>query len=339
MEILKEIERKMNLASEDLVNDVKKIKGDILILGISGKIGYNLAAMLMDAIKKSGVEKKVYGAARFSNGMDARKELEDLGVETIISDFMDDESLKSLPQVDNVIYMVGYKFGATGNEPYTWAVNSYLPGRVSEIFKDSKIVAYSTGCVYPLVSLNDAAPSEEYPPNALGEYAQSCLGRERIFEHFSKTNGTPMVIYRLNYAIDVRYGVLVELAQTIKNKKSVNLTMGHVNVIWQPDSCEMAIRSLLHTTSPANILNITGPETLSVRWLAERLGESMGLPVTFEGTEDETALLSNASKSHELFGYPKTTVREMIDMIAIWIMNDGETDDKPTHFQQREGKY
>ena len=339
MEILKEIERKMNLASEDLVKDVKKIKGDILILGISGKIGYNLAAMLMDAIKKSGVDIKVYGAARFSSGMDARQELEDLGVQTMVADFMDDESLKALPKVENVIYMVGYKFGATGNEPYTWAVNSYLPGRVSEIFKDSKIVAYSTGCVYPLVSLNDAAPSEEYPPDALGEYAQSCLGRERIFEHFSKSNGTPMVIYRLNYAIDVRYGVLVELAQTIKDKKPVNLTMGHVNVIWQPDSCEMAIRSLLHTTSPANILNITGPETLSVRWLAERLGEAMDLPVTFEGTEDETALLSNASKSHELFGYPKTTVREMIDMIAIWIMNDGETDDKPTHFQQREGKY
>ena len=339
MEILKEIERKMNLASDDLVKDIKEIKGDILILGISGKIGYNLAAMLMDAIKKSGVDIKVYGAARFSSGMEARQELEDLGVETMVADFMDDESLKALPKVENIIYMVGYKFGATGNEPYTWAVNSYLPGRVSEIFKDSKIVAYSTGCVYPLVSLNDAAPSEEYPPDALGEYAQSCLGRERIFEHFSKTNGTQMVIYRLNYAIDVRYGVLVELAQTIKSKKPVNISMGHVNVIWQPDSCEMAIRSLLHTSSPANILNITGPETLSVRWLAERLAHAMDLPVTFEGTEDETALLSNASKSHELFGYPKTSVREMIDIVATWIKNDGDTDDKPTHFQQREGKY
>lgn len=339
MKKLLEIEKNMNKASKDLIEDVKIIEGDILILGVSGKIGYNLAAMLMDAINKAGVEKKVYGAARFSKGMDARKEFEDIGVKTLVADFMDEESLASLPKVKNVIYMVGYKFGATGNEPYTWAVNSYLPGRVSEVFKDSKIVAFSTGCVYPLVNVKDAAPSEEYPPDALGEYAQSCLGRERIFEHFAKTNETEMVIFRLNYAIDVRYGVLVELAQTIKAGKEVDLSMGHVNVIWQPDSCEMAIRSLLHTSSPANILNITGPETLSVKWLAERLAEEMNLPVKFVGEEEDTALLSNASKSHRLFGYPKTSIREMIHYVGTWIKNDGETDHNPTHFQEREGQY
>lgn len=339
MKRIQEIDNLMNTPSQALIDDVKKIDGDILILGVSGKIGYNLSALLMSALREAGIEKKVYGVARFSAGPSSREPFEALGMETIVADFMDDESLRSLPRVKNVIFMVGYKFGTTGNEAYTWAVNSYLPGRVSEVFKDSNIVAYSTGCVYPLVDVRQAAPSEEVAPDPLGEYAQSCLGRERIFEHFSITNNTPMVIYRLNYAIDVRYGVLVELAQTIQAGRPVDISMGHVNVIWQPDSSEMAIRSLLHTTVPANVINITGPETLSVRWLSERIAEGLGKEVTFVGTESDSALLSNASKSHELFGYPQTTIREMIDLVCEWTLLEGDLLDKPTHFQEREGKY
>lgn len=334
-----QIEEVMNTPSQELIDDVKKIEGDIIILGVSGKVGYNLSALLMKSLKANNQSNKVYGVARFSNGASDQKKFQDLGMETIVADFLNEEDLKALPKVENVIYMVGYKFGSTGNESYTWALNSYLPGRVADHYKDSKIVAFSTGCVYPLVDVTAGAPSEEMAPDAVGEYAQSCLGRERMFEYFAKANKTETLIFRLNYAIDVRYGVLIELANTIKKGRPIDLTMGHVNVIWQPDVSEMAIRSLLHTTVPANIVNITGPETLSVRWLGERLAEAMGREVSFVSEESPTALLSNASKSHKMFGYPKTNIREMIDLVATWVNNDGDQIDKPTHFQERDGKY
>lgn len=333
------IEEMMNTPSQELIDDVKNIKGDIIILGVSGKVGYNLSALLMKSLQANNQTNKVYGVARFSNGASEQQKFQDLGMETIVADFLNEDDLGKLPKVENVIYMVGYKFGSTGNESYTWALNTYLPGRVADHFAKSKIVAFSTGCVYPLVSVKDGAPSEEMGPDAVGEYAQSCLGRERMFEYFAKANKTETLIFRLNYAIDVRYGVLIELANTIRDNKPIDLTMGHVNVIWQPDVSEMAIRSLLHTSSPANIVNITGPETLSVKWLGERLAEAMGKEVTFQGVESESALLSNASKSHKMFGYPKTNIREMIELIATWVNNDGEQIDKPTHFQEREGKY
>ncbi len=336
---LEYIEEQLVKPSQDLIEDVKKIDGDIIILGVSGKIGYNLSALLMNALKEVGINKKVYGVARFSEGLSGRKKYEDLGMETIVADFLNEEDLKSLPQVKNVIFMVGYKFGSFGNEAHTWALNTYLPGRVADYYKDSNIIAFSTGCVYPLVDVRQGAPDELFMPEAIGEYAQSCLGRERMFEYFANKNNTPTVIFRLNYAIDVHYGVLIELAETIKNGDAIDLSMGQVNVIWQPDVSEMAIRSLLHTTAPANILNITGPETLSVRWIGERLGELMDLPVKFMGEEAQTALLSNASKSHKLFGYPKTSIMEMLEIVSAWILQDGRLIDKPTHFQEREGKY
>lgn len=339
MRTLQSIEDMMNTPSSTLIEDIKNLEGDVIILGVSGKIGYNLSILLTKALKEAGKTNKVIGVARFSDGVKTRAKFDALGIETIVCDFMDDASLKSLPQVENVIFMAGYKFGTSGNEDYTWAINSYLPGKVAEHYKDSKIVVFSTGCVYPLVDITGAAPSEEDPLGAVGEYAQSCLGRERIFEYFSKKNHTPMLIFRLNYAIDVRYGVLLELAQTIYQDQPIDLTMGQVNVVWQPDVSEAAIRSLLHTQVPANILNYTGPETLSVRWISERMAEKMGKTVSFVSEEATTALLNNASKAHELFGYPKTTIREMIDIVCEWVMLGGGVDDKPTHFQEREGRY
>lgn len=336
--LIDKLEEQMITPSASLVESVKDLTDDILILGVSGKMGVTLARLLKNAINQAGLAHKVYGVARFSDEK-SREVLENHGIETIKADFLNDEDLQKLPKVRHVIYMVGYKFGATGNEPYTWAINAYLPGKVCEYFTDSDIVAFSTGCVYPLVPTTEGAPSEEISPNPLGEYAQSCLGRERIFEHFSKENGTKVLIYRLNYAIDLHYGVLLELAQTIMNEEPIDVTMGHVNVIWQKDACEIAIKCLFETTSPANIMNVTGPETLSVRWLSERLAEKLNKKVTFIGEEQPTALLSNASKCHETFGYPETTIREMIEMTATWVLNDGSTLDKPTHFQEREGKY
>lgn len=336
---LEGIEFETNNPSSELINDIaQNLKDDVIILGISGKMGINLALLLKKAITANHLPYKVYGAARFTDEAN-RDLLEAEGILTIKIDFLNDEELHKLPKVKNVIFMVGYKFGATGNEAYTWAINAYLPGRVCAYYSEANIVAFSTGCVYPLSSVRKGAPSEEMPPEPLGEYAQSCLGRERIFEHFSKENGTKVTIFRLNYSIDLKYGVISELGQSILAGEAIDLSMGQVNVIWQKDACEMAIRSLFVASSPANILNITGPESLSVRWIAERLSEALHKEVCFVGEEQEEALLSNASKSHKLFGYPKTSIREMIDITAYWLLNGGKLSNKPTHFQEREGKY
>lgn len=337
MNIIEQIEQQMTQPSLDLIADIAKIDGDIMILGVSGKMGYHVASLLLNAIRLANCTKTVYGVARFSER--GKERYEALGCVTIAADFMKEEDLAKLPHVKNIIYMVGYKFGTQGNESFAWALNSYLPGRIAQTFPDSNIVVFSTGCVYPLVDVRYGAPSEEMAPQAAGEYAQSCLGRERVFEHFSKVNQTKMVIFRLNYAIDVRYGVLMEIANAVNQELPIDLRMGHVNVIWQPDACEYAIRSLLHAESPANVINITGPETLSVRWLAEQFGTALNKEPIFAHEEESTALLSNASKAHALMGYPKTSIRQMIQLISSWIQAGGEVADKPTHFQERNGNY
>nr|WP_308742702.1 NAD(P)-dependent oxidoreductase [uncultured Anaerocolumna sp.] len=339
MNYVESLKESMYIPSEELVDDMKEIDGDIMILGVSGKMGLNLAKLVKRASNKSESMKKIYGVARFSESDGIREELESEGIETIKCDFMSEDQLEGLPKVKNVIYMVGYKFGTVGNEDYAWAINSYLPGRIASKYKDSNIVAFSTGCVYPLVKMSEGAPSEEFPPEAVGEYAQSCLGRERIFQYFSKQNKTPTTIFRLNYAIDLRYGIVSEIAQSVLNEWPIDLTMGHANVIWQKDACEMAIRSLRVASTPANIINVTGPETVSIRWMAERFAEKFNKTPKFIGSESDIALLSNASKAHAIFGYPKTTIREMIDITAEWLLNGGDTIDKPTHFQERQGKY
>lgn len=339
MMTLNEIELEKNIASKDLLKDVsEKLDDDVLILGVSGKMGVNLALLLKNAIDEHELPYKIYGAARFSNE-ESKKKLDDYGIHTIRMNFLNTEDLSSLPKTKNVIFMVGHKFGTQGNESYTWAVNTYLPGKICELYPDSNIVAFSSGNVYPLSSVKVGAPSEEQSLGPIGEYAQSCLGRERIFEHFSKENGTNVTIFRLNYAIDLKYGVLSELGQSILNDEPIDLTMGQVNIISQKDACEMAIRSLFVAESPANVLNITGPETLSVKWLSERLAEKLDKDVRYTGEEQETALLNNASKSHKLFGYPKTTVREMIDYTSYWLLQGGQLADSPTHFQERKGRF
>ncbi len=339
MNRIESIRESMYTPSPELVDDMDKIDGDIMILGVSGKMGLTLAKLVKRASDQLQSKKKVYGVARFSESNNIQEELELEGIETIKCDFMSEDQLERLPDVKNIIYMVGYKFGTVGNEDYTWAINSYLPGRIASKYKASNIVAFSTGCVYPLVKLAAGAPSEEYPPEAMGEYAQSCLGRERIFQYFSKCNKTPVTIFRLNYAIDLRYGILSEIAQAVLKEEPIDLTMGHANVIWQKDACEIAIRSLTVASSPANVVNVTGPETVSIKWIAERFAEEFNKTPIFIGSESDTALLSNASKAHALFGYPKTTIREMIDITSEWLRSGGDTIDKPTHFQERQGKY
>jgi nucleoside-diphosphate-sugar epimerase len=338
MKTVQELEAVLAKPSPELIQDIADIKGDIMLLGVGGKMGPSLARLAINAIKEAGISKKVIGASRFSSS-GLKEELEADGLETIQVDLLNDEQLQQLPKVENVIYMAGNKFGTMGNEHFTWAMNAYLPGRVCERYRDSQIVVFSSGNVYPLTAVKNAGASEEISPGPIGEYGQSCLGRERIFEHYSHQYRIPMFIYRLNYAIDLRYGVLLELATQIKQGRTINITMGHANVIWQGDANEMAIRALKKCTAPASFYNVTGPETLSLRWVAERLGEQLGVEPKFTGEEADTALLSNASKSHQAFGYPKVSIRQMIEWTSEWVKNDGVTWNKPTHFQEREGKF
>lgn len=338
MKTVEELENIMTEPSDALVEDMRKIDGNILILGIGGKMGPTLAIMAKRAIDKAGVDKKVIGVSRFSNGT-LKEDLEKAGIETISTDLLNDEQLKLLPKEKNIIYMAGNKFGTTGNEHFTWAMNTYLPGRVAEHFKGANIVAFSTGNVYPLVPLTKGGCDELHEVAPVGEYGQSSLGRERVFTYFSHKDNTPLTVFRLNYAIDMRYGVLLEIARSVYNGIPLDLSMGHVNVIWQGDANEYAIRSLLRASSPPTILNVTGPETLSVRWLGNEFGRLLGKTPVFEGVEQENALLNNASKAHKEFGYPRVSIREMIEWTAAWVANDGETINKPTHFQERKGQF
>ncbi|MDB5084986.1 MAG: epimerase [Bacilli bacterium] len=338
MKTLSELEAKLAEPSHTLINDIAELDGDILLLGVGGKMGPSMARLAVNAIKQADVNKKVIGVSRFSSG-GLKEELAACGVETISADLLNERELQALPCVKNVIYMVGFKFGTTGNEHLAWAMNSYLPGRVAEKFRDSRIVAFSTGNVYPLTPLSMGGATEKTPTCANGEYAQSCLGRERIFEYFSNQYKTPLTIFRLNYAIDLRYGVLVEIAKSVKNRQPIDLSMGNANCIWQGDANEWAIRSLKLCSSPATVLNISGPETISLRGVANAFGEKFGVEPVLLKEESTTALLSNSSKAHQLFGYPKVTLGQMIDWIAEWQIEGGETWNKPTHFQEREGKF
>ncbi|MGN6494374.1 MAG: NAD-dependent epimerase/dehydratase family protein [Agriterribacter sp.] len=324
--------------SQALINDIKKIKGDILLLGAGGKMGPALALLASQAVAKAGVQKKVMAASRFSEP-GVRDRLEANGIKTYSIDLLEDEQLESLPQVDNVLYLAGQKFGTTGKEWFTWAMNTYLPGRVGQYFQQSRIVVFSTGNVYPLSPVTEGGPDEQHPVAPVGEYAQSCLGRERLFQYTASKYNTPLFIYRLNYANDVSYGVLLEIAKAVYAGKPIDLRMGHVNVIWQGDANEMAIRALLHCETPAKIVNITGPETASVREIAEAFGKLFEKRPLFTGEEQPTALLSNASESFRLFGQPRVTLEQMIALLAEWVKQGGKTINKPTHFQEREGQF
>lgn len=335
---VEQLEALLATPSAALIEDLKSLDGDLMLLGAGGKMGPSMAMLARNAFDAAGRSNAVIAVSRFSD-KEAEKRLNDAGVRTHRADLLDEAQLAALPDVANVVYMAAMKFGATGQEARTWAMNTYLPGRVAERFKSSRISAFSTGNVYPLSPLASGGPTEDDPTGPIGEYAQSCLGRERMFEYFSQLNGTKVSILRLNYAIELRYGVLVDIALAVNEGQPVDLAMGQVNVIWQGDANEIALRSLLHASSPPTVLNLTGPETVSVRKVATRLGERLGKEPIFAGTEAESALLNDASRSHALFGYPKVALNTMIDMVADWIAKGGETSGKPTKFQVRTGDF
>ena len=333
-----QLESRLSEPTDEVIASIAALEGDILILGVGGKMGPTLAKQAKRAIDCAGITKKVTGVSRFSAPR-LREDLHEAGIETITADLLSEEYLQNLPDTQNVILMAGRKFGSTGNEHLTWAMNSYMPGRVAEKFKDSRLVVFSTGNVYPLTPVSHGGSTEDSSVSPIGEYAQSCLSRERICTHFSLQYGTPMAILRLNYAIDLRYGILLDIAEKVYTEESISLKRGTVNVIWQGDANAIALRAFAHCQSPPLILNVTGPETVSIRSLASRFGTLLNKSPIFEGQEAETALLSNASQCHRLFGYPRVSLEQMIEWMAEWVRIGGTTLRKPTHFEVRDGKF
>jgi nucleoside-diphosphate-sugar epimerase len=329
-----QLEDFLSTPSDADVQALARLEGDLLILGAGGKMGPSLARRA----KRACPQKRVMGVSRFSDPT-ARRKLEEAGVEVIRADLLHPGALAQLPTAANVMHMAARKFGSTGNEHLTWAMNTLLPGLVCERFRDARIVAFSTGNVYPLAPFALGGPTETSPVGPVGEYAQSALGRERIFQYYSDRYEMPAVLLRLNYAVELRYGVLLDISQRVFERRPVDVSMGHVNVIWQGDANSIALRSFALATSPPTVLNVTGPETISVRWLARRFADRFGIEPTYEGSEADSALLSNAARCHALFGCPSVTVEQMIDWTADWIGRGGPTLDKPTHFEVRDGRF
>lgn len=332
------LNEKLVTPSDKLIEDLKKIKGDILVLGAGGKMGPTLCLLAQNAIRAAGTGQKVIAVSRFTDAI-AADLLKSNGIECISVDLMEPGIINTLPEVENVIFMAGRKFGTDGQESLTWAMNAWLPSLVAEKFKKSGIVVFSSGNIYPMLPLSSGGATEETPAGPNGEYGMSCLGRERMFEYAANTYGTNVFIYRLNFAIDLRYGVLYDIASRIMAGEPVSVSMACFNCIWQGDANEIAIRALLHTGSPAVKMNVTGPETVSIRYAAEELGRLLGRKPVFEGVESDNAYLSNSMRAIEAFGYPTVSMKTMIQWQAEWVLSGGRALGKPTHFEERKGKY
>ena len=325
----------MTAPTPALEADLARAPGDLMVLGVGGKMGPTLARMA----KRAAPARRVIGVARFTE-KGLREKLEAAGIECIACDLLDRAALERLPRAPNVVYMAGYKFGAVGNPELTWAMNAGVPMMVAETFRASRIVAFSTICVYPYEAVSGGGATEATPAQPpAGDYAWSCVGREQMFVHGSKRWGTPGRLVRLSYAIDMRYGVLHDIAATVAAGRTLDLTMGTVNVIWQGDANEQALRLLAHCTTPASPLNITGPWKLSVRSLAEALGRRLGKAPRLAGTEAPTAWHVDTSAARALLGAPRVPLEAMLDWTADWVARGGPSLGKETHFEVRDGKY
>lgn len=335
---IEELEQQLSEPSPGAIETLQRLPGDLILLGVGGKMGPTLARMAKRVSDLAGVSRRVIGVSRFSAPGEEAK-LQAHGVETIRCDLLDEHAVARLPDAPNVVFMTGMKFGASSQEALTWAMNAYLPSIVGKRYRHSRVVAFSTGNVYGLVQVASGGSRETDPLCPVGEYAMSCLGRERMFEYFSRTLGIPLVLIRLNYACELRYGVLVDLAQRVWSGKPVELEMGYFNILWQGDANAMALQAFDLAATPPAIINLTGPEVLRVRDVAEQFGTLMGKSPQFTGVESNTALLSNAQPVLQRFGGPRVSAEQLIHWTADWVMHDGPTLGKPTHFESREGKF
>jgi nucleoside-diphosphate-sugar epimerase len=320
--------------SRPLIDDLAKVDGDIMILGVAGKMGPTLAGLA----KAAAPHRRVIGVARFSDAS-VKAWLEARGIETIRCDLLDEAAIGALPKSPNIVFMAGRKFGAEGDLSLTWAMNAHVPALVAQAFPGSRIVAFSTGCVYPFVPVTGTGADESTPPDPPGEYAQSCVGRERMFEYFSRKYATPGRLFRLNYAIDMRYGVLHDIATKILRSEPIDVSLGHVNFIWQGDAASQALRCLAHCDTPTYPINVSGFEILAVRDLAAKLGQRLGREPIIVGTEQPTAWLTDTSQAIRLFGLPIVDTPRLIAWTADWVRRSMPSLGKPTRYEVRDGRY
>jgi len=333
-ENVEHLEDVMSTPSPALVAALQRVPGDIMVLGVGGKMGPTLARMA----KRAAPTKRIIGVARFSEA-GLRERLQKQGVECIAADLLSRAALTALPEAENIVFMAGRKFGSTGSEWLTWAMNAHVPALVAERYQASRIVAFSTACVYPFTSAIGGGAREDVPPAApSGEYANSCVARERLFEYFSHQHQTPGRLLRLSYAIDMRYGVLHDVAQKVLAREPIDLTMGHANIIWQGEANDWALQSLAHCETPTSPLNLSGP-LVSIRAAAQALGERLGIAPVLKGSEADTAWLLNCEQAHLLFGPPQVSLNTMLDWTADWAQRGMATLGKPTHYEARDGKY
>ena len=332
-----ELEERLSEPTAEVIAVMGRLQGDLILLGVGGKMGPSLARMARRASDAAGASRRVIGVSRFSGG--GEEELQAHGIEAIRCDLLDPDAVARLPAAANVVYLAGMKFGATGNAAATWAMNSYLPGVVCRKYRDSRIVAFSTGNLYGLTPVEGGGSREADPPRPVGEYAMSCLGRERMFEYFSRSFGTPTALVRLYYACDLRYGVLVDLARMVLAGEPVDLGMGYFNTIWQGDANAMTLRAFDHTDAPPWVINMSGPELLPVRAVCERFGTLFDRPVRFTGVESPTAFLADARYGLEKLGPPRVGADRLLEWVADWVTRGGRTLGKPTKFESRDGAF
>jgi len=334
-----EIELLLSAPTPGAIDAVRALDGDFMVLGVGGKMGTSTAAMLRRALDAAGKKStRVLGVSRFSRP-EAKAALAELGVEPIACDLADPEQVARLPEVANVEYLAGQKFGTEGAPDETWIQNTVVPAFVARKFRGSRLVVFSTGCVYPFTPTDGPGARETTPVAFLGEYASTCVGRERVFTHYSRKYGTKQLIFRLNYSVELRYGVLVDIGQRVLAGEPVDITMGVFNLIWQGDACARAIQCLQHVASPPKILNVTGAEKITLAETAERFGRIFGRAPVLTGTPAGAAWHSDASESMRLFGPTTKSLDEMIGMVADHLRAGGKLLGKPTHFETRDGKF
>jgi nucleoside-diphosphate-sugar epimerase len=334
-----DLEELLSRPTTGAVAAMRELDGDLLILGAGGKMGPSLARLARRAADEAGRrDLRVIAVSRFSSAA-VRDELERAGVEVIACDLLEESARRDLPQAPNVLFMLGHKFGGSDGPERYWAMNVYLPGLLAEQFQKSRIVCFSSGNVYPFTPLSEPPPKEDAAVSPIGEYALTVLGRERMLQYASVRHGTPVCLLRLNYAVEPRYGVLVDIAGKIVSRQPIDLAVPEVNVIWQAHANAVALQSLTLAKSPAEVLNLTGLERHKVRDLALRLGHHLRIEPTFTGAEGTSALLSDASRCHELFGPPELDTEAIIALTAAWLAAGGRTLEKPTKFHVRDGKF